>query len=253
MSSSSRVLKEQLPAQAGWRVIRAGSGDDSHDEGSTKSVMAQDYLREEARREAEALVTEARSQAARILTQAEEDAARMAERAAEEGRARGLAAGLDEGRRRGEEQALEANRACAARLAELAQAAQEEQLRLVTELEPQLVELALGIARKVIGAELATRPELLLDILARAIEQARGARRCYIRLHPDDVELVEPHLPQSALDAGGSQWRLVGDPSLSPGDCLIETDFGVVDARISTQLEELRHLILGSGDGRHAH
>ncbi|NPV06703.1 MAG: hypothetical protein HPY83_01915 [Anaerolineae bacterium] len=253
MSSSSRVLKQVLPAQPDWRIIRHGGGDDPDDGGTTGDVMALDCLREEARRQAEALVAQARSEAAHILTQAQEEAARIMEKAAQEGRREGLVAGLDEGRRQGEDQALEANRARAERLAELAKAVQEEQLRIVAELEPQLVELALGIARKVIGAELATRPELLLEILARAIEQARGGGRCHIRLHPDDVDLVEPHLPQSALEAGGSQWRLVADPSLSPGDCLIETDFGVVDARISTQLDELRRLMLGSSDGGHAH
>ncbi|MGI6210042.1 MAG: FliH/SctL family protein [Anaerolineae bacterium] len=245
MSLSCRILKERFPLPGEWRIVRHCRGETPPAEQAAITEEDLTAHLEWARRQAQLMIAEAQAQAAQLVQQAQSEAADIARQASEEGYAQGLAQGLEEGRRQGREEVLAANRTAAARLAQIAQAAEEEQFRLFEDVEPQLVDLALAIARKVVASELATRPELILEILARAIEQARGAGSHLIRLHPDDLDLVQPYMPQAALEAGGGQWSLVADDSLSPGDCLIETDYGVVDARILTQMAELGRLLRG--------
>jgi flagellar assembly protein FliH len=40
--------------------------------------------------------------------------------------------------------------------------------------------------------------------------------------------------------------RVTIDDTLSPGDCLVRSRFGVTDARASSKLESLRHELLGA-------
>lgn len=233
-SSSSRILKEATLLPGLVRTVRSRNAAD-------EARAADDAALDRIRHETDVLLEQAQAGAEAIQAEAEHRAAVMLE----EARAEGYQAGLQEGYEQGLAQAEEQNRATVARLIATAAAAEAEQERLLTETEPQLVDLALAIARKVVGAELASRPELVAEVVARAIDEARGSGHHVIRLHPSDAALVSRFLPQAAIDAGGREWEVRSDDSLEPGDCIIETAFGVVDARVETQFHEFEVLLRG--------
>jgi flagellar assembly protein FliH len=59
-----------------------------------------------------------------------------------------------------------------------------------------------------------------------------SARQVTVRVHPDDQPLVA----QGAAEALGARGaRLVADPSIARGGCLVESDIGVVDASIAAR------------------
>lgn len=96
----------------------------------------------------------------------------------------------------------------------------------VTRSEQQLGSLAVRISEKILGRELSLRPELIADLCDQALAQARGRKRIVVRLNPADLDLVRKDIPVT--------WR--EDPTIARGDCVIETEAGVVDARLSSQL-----------------
>lgn len=242
MSSSSRVLRQTnlstddvLTVRPFVRAVR----DEPSVPPDPELVLA------EAQRRAERIVAEAEARAEAILAEAEQAAVEAQIQAQQQGLSQGRAEGL----RQGEAKAQRENAEAAKRLLALAAAAEAESERIYTEAEPHLVDLALAIARRIVGAELASHPTLVAEVVARAIDEARGAGHHSIRLNPDDARLISSFLPQAAIDAGGREWEIVPDSSLSVGDCVIETAFGSVDARIQTQFAEFEIALKGGVDG----
>ena len=103
----------------------------------------------------------------------------------------------------------------------------EEQMALA------VTRTAVQLARQVVRHELGTRPE----IVARVAQEAVGAivlsaRHLRVRIHPADHQHVLDGAGE-ALQARDA--RLVADPSIEPGGCIVDSDLGQVDARIGTR------------------
>lgn len=165
-----------------------------------------------------------------------------AERQAEAIRAAAIAE-ADEVRRRAEAAGWEAGQARAAEI--IARAAAERDAALASA-ERDVVELALGVAAKILGREV--ERGAAVDIVAQALSAVRRARRVRVRISPLDAESVRAREPELAARlAQGAGLDLCEDPSIARGGCLVETENGVVDARLETQLEALRRALLGGG------
>ena len=106
-----------------------------------------------------------------------------------------------------------------------------EQVALA-EVEDTVVELALSIARSVLGRELATSTDPGADAIARALALAPDDGPVTVRLHPDDV-LALGELPQAAQ---GRQLVVVADPAVEPGGCVAEAAGRQVDAQVGPAL-----------------
>ena len=93
-----------------------------------------------------------------------------------------------------------------------------------------LVQTAVMLARQVVRSEVTQRPELIVQVAQDAIGAViLSARHLRLRLHPQDVPLVEA----GAADLlQARQVLLQADATLSPGGCVVESDLGQVDARI---------------------
>jgi type III secretion protein L len=62
-----------------------------------------------------------------------------------------------------------------------------------------------------------------------------------LRVSPDDAEAAREGLAGVAeLQTLGTTVEVQVDASLAPGSCIFESDMGVVDASLSTQLDALR-------------
>jgi flagellar assembly protein FliH len=110
--------------------------------------------------------------------------------------------------------------------------------RTCTSLEAELVQLALGVARKIVGREVDTNPDRIAYIIRLALSRVENATHITIRLNPSDLKRLDAIRPQ--LLAGltkATRADFQADASLSPGDCWIESDLGDVDARVETQLQ----------------
>jgi flagellar biosynthesis/type III secretory pathway protein FliH len=167
----------------------------------------------DAGRRARAAVRAAEEEAARILAAAALERERVRRDAAEAGRAEGLA------------------RAAAALAS--AQAARDA---LLAGAAAELGGLAVSIARRILGRELALSPEAVAAVAARAVREVRARRDVTVRVSPSDEEAVRRAEPGLAalLERGALSVR--ADPALQPGDVVVESEAGRVDARVETQL-----------------
>lgn len=118
---------------------------------------------------------------------------------------------------------------------------QAEKRELAAKAEQMALELAFTLARKIVGDELQARPAAVADIAKNAIKQVLDCDQIRLRIHPDDLE----HLRSIQGDLEGmlsskAPLEIRPDQSVERGGCLIETERGNLDARISSQLETLR-------------
>ncbi len=119
-------------------------------------------------------------------------------------------------------------------------AAQAERHRLAEASAPALAELALQIARRVVGAQLDADPELIRRIVEARINELEPTTGLTVRLHPDDVESVTEDLPTlERMVKGAGSVELVSDDSVDRGGCVLVTPVGEVDARVETRLSVL--------------
>ncbi len=156
------------------------------------------------------------------------------EMAAREERARqaGYQQGQQETARKLEAPLREAVDRLATQIEELAQLRR----RLRHEAEKQLVSLAVAIARRVLRRELTADPGAILGIVKAALEQVDAREVLRIRVHPDDVPLLERSLDSRRFP---DKLEIVADRDLERGGVVVETERGSLDASVETQLAEI--------------
>lgn len=131
--------------------------------------------------------------------------------------------------------AVEELRRAAAQLAELARV--------------DALDLGFLVARRVIGAELSTSPDAFVALVRSALQRAGDSRKVTVRLHPLDAKEIAPVLAEGGLGLVATAIEVVLEPSLSRGDCVVDTDFGKVDGRIQTRLDELHRAAAAAEEG----
>jgi flagellar assembly protein FliH len=119
-------------------------------------------------------------------------------------------------------------------------AAQQERYRLAQQHEGALAELALQIARKVIGAHLDADPTLVARIVQHAIADLEPSTALEVRVHPGDLPAVEASRRElERLVQGGGRVDIVADDQVDVGGVVLVSPVGEVDARIETKLSVL--------------
>jgi flagellar assembly protein FliH len=107
--------------------------------------------------------------------------------------------------------------------------------------DEMVVTLALAVAERVLHAEIARDPAAMLPVVRNALALLPSPGDVVIRIHPDAVALLQAHrdaLQDAFPDA--KNLRIVGDPVVSAGGCMVDTPHSLVDATFPTQLDEAR-------------
>jgi len=176
----------------------------------------------EAANQAGEMIARARHEAEKILEEAEQAKQAIAEAAYQQGYEAGLQ-GWNEA-------VLAASLACQKRL---------------DESEPELIRLALRIAQKIIGEELRINPEVIVSIARECLRGAGRGRSMTIKVPSADCDLVRRRIVLLREAAGPNHsLEVVGDMEMAPGHCVIESEFGIVDARLETQIRCLEEILL---------
>lgn len=106
----------------------------------------------------------------------------------------------------------------------------------------QMVQLALALARRVVLRELSLDPDLVAALAHVAVERLGEQVAATIRLHPEDYATVLSHRGEQWE---GAQVTVVPDPAVQRGGCVVESEFGIIDASIDAQFAELSRALLG--------
>jgi len=119
-------------------------------------------------------------------------------------------------------------------------AAQQERHRIALEHEAALADLALSIARKVIGAHLDADPTLVARIVQATIHDLEPSTTLDVRVNPGDLATVEGARRElERLVQGNGRVDISADETVDPGGVVLISPVGEVDARITTKLSVL--------------
>jgi flagellar biosynthesis/type III secretory pathway protein FliH len=150
----------------------------------------------------------------------------------------------DNGFRKGEEEGRMASEKKAASLLTALQTTLSEldgiRGRLRQQLEREVVELALHVARKVIHHEISLSGDALLCVVKEAMGHLDDPGEIAIRLNPDDLRRLR-ETGERLHDAFENLENIhfEEDPGITCGGCYIHTEYGEIDARLE---EQLRHI-----------
>jgi len=115
--------------------------------------------------------------------------------------------------------------------------------QVVQEAETALVNLALEAAQKFV-AGLPIDAKLIETVVREGLRQVEDTAEIVIQLHPDDLALLRQHnAPMlDGLPEIGAL-RFAGSAEVTRGGCIVQTRFGLVDARRETKMEQLRQVL----------
>jgi type III secretion protein L len=121
----------------------------------------------------------------------------------------------------------------------------EAQDRLLKDSEQSLVLLSVRVAEKIIGERLRSSPDVIVDIVREVLKSIRSEKGLIIQVNPDHVETLRQSIDRlHDLLENGCQIKILANAAISPGGCIVESELGVIDGQLETQLKCLEEALL---------
>jgi flagellar assembly protein FliH len=191
---------------------------------------------EKARQDAEQIIERAKMEVERMVKEAEMRVAEIEHEAYQ----KGYDAGREVGFKKGQSEV----RRLIDRLGMIVGQAIDVREEIIAASEKQMVDMILMVARKVIKDEVVERKEVVLNNIREALRRIKDRDRVNIRVNFADLELTTAHKDELIkMMESLRKVNIYEDSRVDRGGCIIETDVGSIDARISTQLKEIEEAI----------
>lgn len=108
------------------------------------------------------------------------------------------------------------------------------------EMHKMILPIALKAAKKILGRELETKPESIVDIVLQALRPVREAHRIKILVSKEDLPTMEEHKADIKEKLDQVEVLTIEErPHLNHGDCIIETESGIINATLENQWRAL--------------
>ena len=188
---------------------------------------------EEIEAQAQAMIDDAQAQIDEMMENAKREIEEERQRALEDANRQGY----DDGYQAGHAEADEMKR----ELAEEKQRLQKEYDSLVDELEPRFIDTITEIYSHIFGIELADKRDILVHLIDSTLRQVESSKTFIVHVSKEDYPFVNMHKQEltEGATAGKGMVEIIEDVALSQSACLIETDGGIFDCGVDTQLQEL--------------
>ena len=202
-----------------------------------QSAEAAESQKNEASQEADEIIAQARQKAQEIEAETRKTLEDERKEVLEQGREAGRTEGFAEGR-------AEVERLIQ-RTQTVLERAQDKRSEILAETEQEIIDLVLLLSRKVIKVISDNQRGVVISNVIQALRKVKGRGNIIIRVNLVDVKLATEHTKDFIqMLEGVKSIQVVEDSSVDSGGCIIETDFGEIDARIASQLAELEAKIL---------
>lgn len=228
----------------GAEGIESYEGDDAvngYTDAETDDVLEEeaepqiDYVAQ-AQAQAEEILADAQAQADAILSTANEQADAIRSHAEAEGQKSGYEQGLQEAVAKQQELLDEA---AAERDAMLLDVKKQGEA-----LEGQLVDVITEVVERVFLVQFGDSKELIYHAVDQALSGIEGSREFMIRVGESNLEFLRAHKDELQEKVGSDlTLDIVLDPLLDETQCMIETDGGLFDCSMDTQMRNLSKAI----------
>lgn len=193
-----------------------------HSSGATPVVSKITREAHEASLEAKEILAKAQEQAAQLIEGAQQEKEALFEESSEQG----YAAGLDKWN-------------------DVLAEAWSRRDDFLSRNEAELVRLAVAIAEKIVRHSVEAGTDVVLEAVKEALKSVRGEKRITIKVNPAEEDALREQV--SSLKLLGSEVGdlvIVGNPSIAEGGCIVESELGVIDAQIDTQLASIEKALM---------
>jgi len=117
------------------------------------------------------------------------------------------------------------------KLAESVQQFQAERNSYFENIESEVVQLALAVARRILHREANVDPELLAGLVRYTLEKLRDGTRVKIRVNPAESATMQKQF--------GMKAEVIADSSIAEGSCVLVTEIGTTAISVDEQLKEI--------------
>lgn len=226
----AKVLELQRAAQAATESSEDGFTAGLVDE-NTDVIEPVDPV-EQAKAEAERILEEARTKADDILNEADQNAKMLCEKAKEQG--------YQEGALQHQEELERLKKELTSEFREKEEELESEYRSKQEHMENDLVDVILEVFNKVFHIQFDNKKHILMYLIDDAILNIEGDKKFRIKVADSNVLFLENHRENILERVGhGIELEFIADSSMDGNDCIIETDSGVFDCSLGTQLENL--------------
>ncbi|MDE5899186.1 MAG: flagellar assembly protein FliH [Treponemataceae bacterium] len=194
-------------------------------------------IKADAERAAAEIVEQAKAEAARIVAEARVEEERIKKAAHEDG----FSQGHDEGCRAGEDEVAR----LIERMHRIVEAVMLRREEILRGTEQQIVDLVILMTRKIVKIISENQKNVIMSNVLAALKKVRARGAVTIRVNLEDLKLTTEHTAEFIKRVEAVQGiTVLEDSTVEKGGCIVETDFGAIDARISSQLTELENKIM---------
>lgn len=153
--------------------------------------------------------------------------------------------GLEQGKQQGLKQFEQQQKTLIDKFMAVVSAMQTPLQRINDDVDNELLQLCLLIAKQVIRRELQQSPEQIAAVIRECLKALPAAEiHPKIRLHPEDFKAVREIYPSNGNDDKNS-WQLLEDNAITQGGCIVDTNSTHIDATVEARINQLASKILG--------
>lgn len=245
------LRREAEAFKAGWEIekkrmleIAQASADDivkKAEEAAFAEVKRQtdqaQIIKSDAEQAASKIIEDAKLEAERIIQEANVEKENIKTTAHQDGYKEGHEQGFLEGQN-------EVNR-LVERVHKIVESVMVRREEILCETEQQIVELVLLMTRKVVKIISENQKTVVLSNVLAALKKIRTRGNITLRVNTEDLKLTTAHVDEFIKRIENVNGiSVIEDSAVDKGGCIVETDFGAIDARISSQLAELENKIM---------
>ncbi|GMO39225.1 MAG: flagellar assembly protein FliH [Termitinemataceae bacterium] len=260
----------ELPAEALYKGPRVEDLQREANEFKVRWAAQKEVMISGAHAEAEVLVNDAKKRAEDLINNAEKKAEAQTEVAKAEAeqivalagqkgkqveagsvaafeaqKKIGYGEGFAEGKKEGYESGMLEVKRLIERTQVILKGIQDKRADILNDAEQQIIDIAILVSRKVVKTISESQRNVVAENIKEALSKVKTKGNLIIKVNLADIEITTSHRDDFIkMIEGSGNIQIMEDSTVDVGGCVVETDFGEIDARIASQFAELESKIM---------
>ncbi len=202
--------------------------------GSSGESGGESEVLETKKEQCRKILLEAKSQADAMKAEAEEVLA-AARAKASEIESQAYSQGYEQGQKDGEELGRKQFTVGLQQLESVIEELKKQSVNLAPKYEAQMLQMCLIVAGRLVEKEIDSDKELISRVLRTSLTKAVDGSSITVHMHPRDMESLSETFLEELSTPGGNTIKVRANATVKRGGCLVETEFGLIDASLESR------------------
>jgi flagellar assembly protein FliH len=116
--------------------------------------------------------------------------------------------------------------------------------QIIQEAEPFLIEMSCAIAEKIVSRQLTVESDWVVELIKTVLARRREKGIITLCIAPSQFSYIQDAREELLLHIDSqAELQIIPDPSVHDHGCVVRSSFGSIDARIDTQLKEIKNAL----------